>query len=162
MKDLCIALAQDVPNIVARWLDYIDREPWSELSVADRLDDLPRFLETLLTELSTGPSSGSVQWAFLDAAAVHGSQRRRLGLGYDHIMEESALLRRAMWGFDGLHRHAVHEMARIDAALTVGLLASLRGYAKPELTARGEWNSSLARLAMEWGSHLGAETRPVV
>ena len=51
MKDLCIALAQDVPNIVARWLDYVDREPWSELSVADRLDDLPRFLTTLLTEL---------------------------------------------------------------------------------------------------------------
>ena len=54
-----------------------------------------------------------------------------------------------MWGFDGLHKHPLHEMAKIDAALTVGLLASLRGYAKPELTARGEWNSSLARLAMK-------------
>ena len=71
-------------------------------------------------------------------------------------MEESALLRRAMWGFDGLHKHPLHEMAKIDAALTVGLLASLRGYAKPELTARGEWNSSLARLAMDWGSLLGS------
>jgi hypothetical protein len=74
----------------------------------------------------------------------------------DYIMEESALLQRSMWGFDGLHRHHLHEMAKIDAALTVGLLASLRGYAKPELTARGEWNSSLARLALNWGSLLSS------
>jgi len=53
-------------------------------------------------------------------------------------------------------------MAKIDAGLTVGLLASLRGYAKPELTARGEWNSSLARLAIDWGLLLGSESRPVV
>jgi hypothetical protein len=159
VKDLCIALLQDIPNIVDRWLDYVDREPWSSLSVADRLDDLPRFLETLLTELSTSPSTGKIEWSFLNAAAMHGDQRRRLELGYDYIMEESALLRRAMWGFDGLHRHHVQEMAKIDAALTVGLLASLRGYAKPELVARGEWNTSLARLAMEWGSLLGPSSR---
>jgi hypothetical protein len=156
VKDLCIALTQDIPNIVDRWLAYIDREPWSSLSIEDRLDDLPRFLATLFTELSTSSSKDNVEWSFLHAAAAHGSQRRRLDLGYDYIMEESALLRRAMWGFDGLHRHRVHEMAKIDAALTVGLLASLRGYAKPELVARGEWNTSLARLAMDWGSLLGS------
>jgi hypothetical protein len=71
-------------------------------------------------------------------------------------MEESALLRRAIWGFDGLYRYNVHEMSMIDAALTVGLLASLRGYAKTELTARGEWNSSLARLATDLGALLGS------
>ena len=71
-------------------------------------------------------------------------------------MEESALLRRAMWGFDALHRHHIHDMVKVDAALTVGLLASLRGYAKPELMARGEWNSSLVRLATDWGSLFGS------
>ena len=159
MKDLCIALKQDIPNIVERWLAYVDREPWSSLSMVDRLDDLPRFLDTMLTELGTQHGGEKVEWSFLDAAAVHGDQRRRLELGYDYIMEESALLRRAMWGFDGLHHQRIQEMAKIDAALTVGLLASLRGYAKPELVARGEWNSSLARLAMDWGSLLGPSSR---
>ena len=117
---------------------------------------MPRFLTTLFAELSADDKQGPLVWAFLDAAATHGDQRRRLGFGYDHIMDESALLRRAMWGFDDLHRYHVGEMAKTDAALTVGLLASLRGYAKPELMARGEWNSSLARLATDWGSLLGS------
>jgi hypothetical protein len=78
VKDLCIALTQDIPNIVDRWLAYIDREPWSSLSIEDRLDDLPRFLATLFTELSTSSSKDNVEWSFLHAAAAHGSQRRRL------------------------------------------------------------------------------------
>ena len=156
VKDLCRALTDDIPSIVSRWLAYVDREPWSKLSEADRLDDLPRFLTTLFAELSAEDKQAAVQWAFLDAAATHGDQRRRLGFGYDHIMEESALLRRAMWGFDELHRYHVHDMVKVDAALTVGLLASLRGYAKPELMARGEWNSSLVRLATDWGSLFGS------
>jgi hypothetical protein len=69
-------------------------------------------------------------------------------------MEESALLRRAVWEFARPHRDEYHEMVRVDSALTVGLMASLRGYARPELDARGEWESTFARLVSDWSSLL--------
>jgi hypothetical protein len=154
MQDLLVALEAEIPNIVDRWLAYVDRPPWAELSAADRLDDLPRFLTTMFAEMGSSQSLDVDHLNFLDAAAAHGTQRRQLGLGYDHVMEESSLLRRAVWEFAKPHQRHVQEIAAVDAGLTVGLLASLRGYSKPELTARGEWKSSLARLAFEWGSLL--------
>jgi hypothetical protein len=67
-------------------------------------------------------------------------------------MEESALLRRAVWEFAQPHRDEYHEMVRVDSALTVALMASLHGYAKPELEQRGEWDSTLSRLIRDWSS----------
>jgi hypothetical protein len=153
MSILCAVLLESIPEIVARWEKSVDREPWSHLSRVDRIDELPEFLHHLITAtICDGPTSGQPT-QLLDAASRHGEQRRRVGLDYDHVMEESALLRRAVWQFAQPYRDQYHDMVRVDSALTVALMASLRGYAKPELEARGEWDSTLPRLIGDW-SHL--------
>ena len=154
MTTLCTVLSTRIPDMVARWEALVDRAPWSNLSQSDRLDELPIFLEHLLdATICSTPKNGDPR-PMLDAATRHGAQRRRLGLDYDHVMEESALLRRALWEFAHDHRDEYHEMIRVDSALTVALMASLRGYAKPELEARGEWESTLPRLINDWSSLL--------
>ena len=154
MSKLCGILSGCLPEMVARWEESVDRAPWSGLSHPDRVDELPIFLKHLLDcTICSEPKSGDPR-PMLDAATRHGEQRRRLGLDYDHIMEESALLRRAVWEFARPHRDQYHEMVRVDSALTVALMASLRGYAKPELEARGEWESTLPRLISDWSSLL--------
>src|SRR5947209_3148205 len=144
MPTLCNRLRESIPEIVRDWEELVDRPPWSGLSETDRLDELPGFLEGLF-DLVERPSRGQEHSKeFFDAAAAHGEQRRRLALGYDHVMEESALLRRAVWQHAIPHNDRLQEMVRIDSALTLGLLASLRGYSKQELEARGEWQTTLA------------------
>jgi hypothetical protein len=154
MTTLCEILRNSTPEIVKRWLEFVDQPPWSELSEADRLDELPLFLESLYECTVCSSPSGRQPGRFLHAAAMHGEQRRRCGLSYDQIMEESALLRRAVWEFAKPHPHLIHEMVKIDSALTTGLLASLRGYSKPELEARGDWETTLARLNTDWTAML--------
>jgi hypothetical protein len=150
MEDLCKILRGATPEIVSRWEEQVNRSPWNQLSEPDRLDELPMFLDALFNWTVCGAGAEGRHLPFLHAAASHGEQRRRLGLSYDHIMEESALLRRAVWEIGKPHTEHFHEMARIDSALTVGLMASLRGYSKQELEARGDWDSTLARLASDW------------
>ena len=150
MPTLCTILSNSISEIVARWERSVDREPWSRLSRADRLDELPEFLAVLLEATICGKQRPADPGPFLDTATRHGEQRRRLGLDYDHVMEESALLRRAVWELARPHRDEYHEMIRLDSALTVALMASLRGYARPELDARGEWESTLPRLIADW------------
>ena len=150
MPTLCKVLTNGIPEIVARWEKSVDRDPWSQLSRTDRLDELPEFLQHLFdATVCSGPTLGDPQ-PMLDTAARHGEQRRRVGLNYDHVMEESAVLRRAVWELAHSHRDEHHGMLRVDSALTVALMASLRGYAKPEVEARGEWDSTLARLVADW------------
>jgi hypothetical protein len=153
-RTLSSILPESIPQIVERWEKSVAREPWSHLSHTDRLDELPVFLARLFdSTICSAPKVGNPQ-PMLDAATRHGEQRRRLGLDYDHVMEESALLRRAVWEFAQPHREQYHEMIRVDSALTVALMASLRGYAKPEVDARGEWDSTLSRLVADWSSLL--------
>src|SRR6188768_3091760 len=47
MTTLCSILHDRTPEIVSRWEEYVGRPPWSQLSEADRLDELPLFLDAL-------------------------------------------------------------------------------------------------------------------
>jgi hypothetical protein len=153
MPTLCTILSDAISEIVARWEHLVDREPWSRLTPADRLDELPEFLTHLFDATICARDAGGAE-RLVDAATRHGEQRRRVGLDYDRVMEESALLRRAVWELAQSHRDEYHEMIRVDSGLTVALMASLRGYARTELEARGEWTSTLPRLIADWASLL--------
>jgi len=154
MPTLCTILSGSIPDIVSRWEHLVNREPWSQLSRADRIDELPEFLAHLFDATICGTQNGGEPERLVDTATRHGEQRRRLAVDYDRVMEESALLRRAVWELAQSHRDEYHEMVRVDSGLTVALMASLRGYAKPELEARGEWDSTLPRLVADWMSLL--------
>ncbi len=149
MSTLCRVLHDRTPDIVRRWEVFVAQAPWNRLSEADRLDDLPKFLDALFNLTICAPAERQPN-RFLEAAASHGEQRRRCGLSYDHIMEESAFLRRAVYEQARPYPEFFHEMVKIDSALTVGLMASLRGYSKPELEARGDWDTTLSQLESDW------------
>jgi hypothetical protein len=150
MSSLYAVLQDRTPDIVRRWEAFVDQAPWNQLSESDRLDDLPKFLDSLFNLAISAPPERRQPSRFLEAATSHGEQRRRCGLSYDHIMEESAFLRRAVYEHAKPYPQFFHEMVKVDSALTVGLMASLRGYAKPELEARGDWDTTLAQLASDW------------
>jgi hypothetical protein len=149
--EFCARLRTSIPDIVDWWEDAVDREPWSSLSRDDRIDHLPEFVDTMIDSAFCASDNAEQVRRFIDAAARHGIQRRCLAFPYDIIMEESALLRRAIWAVGAPSFDDRYDMVNIDSALTVGLMASLRGYAKPELTQNGAWESSLTRLASDWG-----------
>lgn len=154
MPTLCTILSGSIAEIVARWERLVDREPWSRLTPTDRRDELPEFLTHLFDATVCGARKPDDVERLVDSATRHGEQRRRVGLDYDHVMEESALLRRAVWELAQSYRDEYHEMIRVDAGLTVALMASLRGYARTELEARGEWSSTMPRLIADWTSLL--------
>ena len=154
MTKLCTILLQSIPVIVERWEASVDRAPWSNLSRKDRLDELPMFIARLLDATICRTQKGHDPRPLLEAATSHGVQRRELRFDYDHVMEESALLRRALWEHAQPYRDEYHEMVRVDSALTLALMASLHGYAKPELDSRGEWESAIERLISDWSSLL--------
>ncbi len=141
-----------VPAIVGCWSAKVDCAPWSRLTTAQRVDHLPRYLEALFDWLRTAHRGSS--YRFLEAAAEHGQQRRLQGLSYDVVMEESAYLRRAIWECGGPNPDEIGEMIALDSALTVGLMASLRGYARGELSGERGWRDALEDLATDWTESL--------
>lgn len=146
----CARLKAAIPDIIARWETEVRRAPWDSLSDVDRIDHLPAYLDALIDWCFCLSEDARHAKRFVDTAAQHGVQRRDLNLDYDIIMEESAALRRAIWSVAAPTFEDRYDMVSIDSALTVGLMASLRGYAKPELTQNGQWEAGLARLAADW------------
>ena len=69
-------------------------------------------------------------------------------------MEESALLRRAIWECAAPNPEEMGEMIALDSALTVGLMASLRGYTRHDLAPEGRWRDALEDLATDWTESL--------
>lgn len=150
----CAALRDRIPEIVAEWQHAVDGPPWSEVTAEQRVDNLPNFLRNLFDWAVCLDTNSVSARAFLEAAAEHGAQRRAIGFDYDVIMRESAVLRRVIWNCAKNTLDDVHSMVLIDATLTVGLMASLRGYSKRELVASGRWEDSLRQLAKEWATDL--------
>jgi hypothetical protein len=146
----CARLQASIPTIIAWWENEVTRAPWTSLSHGDLVDHWPPYLETMFDWAFCASNGTEQARRFIDAAATHGIQRRKLNFDYDVIMEESALLRRAIWAVTAPTFEDRHDMVNIDSALTVGLMASLRGFAKPELTRDGQWEASLTELAAEW------------
>lgn len=139
-------LITQIPAIMDRWMLAIDRAPWSNLTAAHRQDQQAEFLGYLFAWAVRGPDTSAKAAAFLDAALAHGRQRRDLGLDYDRVMEECALLRRAIFETPDLSACPDAFAARIDAGLTVALMASLAGYSQPELETAGRWEEQRTRL----------------
>jgi hypothetical protein len=148
--DLGSHLTELIPQMVQRWESLIRRAPWSALDPVERQDDLPGFLTELFAWTQcVAERDQPCSSAFLDRALAHGRQRRGLGLPYDQLMEELAMLRRAIFNVARLPTDRLHEMSRVDAALTVGLMASPTGYSHREIEAAGNWHAQRERLATE-------------
>jgi len=154
----CEGIIARVPAIITRWETLADCEPWRRLTESQRRDYLPQFVDDLFKWTICDAPAGDAH-PFLEAAAKHGYDRRLLGLSFDVVMQDSVMLRRAIWDCAQDLPDATDYILSVDAALSVGLMASLRGYGRPELHASGKWEDTLATLAEEWSSTLAAASK---
>ena len=113
MQTLCEILSHSIPEIVSRWEQTVDREPWSRLSRSERIDELPDFLTQLFDVTICRAGSAADPRPLLDTATRHGEQRRRLGLDYDHERDPACLADAARVGRPPRGRITARQLAAI-------------------------------------------------
>lgn len=142
MRELGAALKEHIPEILSLWEDIARDEPWYSLPRDDRRNHLHEVVIGLVQASLCDPADVDAHEDNVWAAARHGEQRREQGLDEAQILTEYHLLRRAIW-------HCVQRtitpgraftaISRIDTAISLATMASLRGYHRRELAERGDW-----------------------
>lgn len=152
MRDLGTKLKAHVPQILSTWESIAQKEPWYSLPQEDRMDHLHQVVIGLVEASLCDPADVDAHEANVWAAARHGHQRREQGLDEAQILTEYHLLRRAIWRCvqrDVAPGRAFHAISRIDTAISLATMASLRGYHRRELEQRGDWPGYVETLIEE-------------
>ena len=124
-------------------------EPWRSLTPEERLDLLPELVLRLLDVAICDPSDVTGHREAVWAAVRHGEARRRQGVDHDHVFQEYFLLRETVWHFlrqRGSTEERTEAILGIDAVISLATTASLRGYHRAELEARGGWAEAVEAL----------------
>jgi hypothetical protein len=88
------------------------------------------------------------------AAVEHGKERRTLGSDETEVFEDYERVRRTLWR--GIRQSpsdpgvASELILRIDAAISLAVAASLRGYYQDVIERSGEWPVAVERLLWDW------------
>lgn len=117
-------------TITARLKLVMDREPWTSLPESQRVDHLPDLLGALLRMAFDPEREAGHRDEVLEFARLHGVDRRNQGFEEEVIFEEYYLLRsEACTGLRAFHEERALEsiIPRLDAAISLATLASLRG-----------------------------------
>jgi hypothetical protein len=149
MRELGTKLKEHAPEILSVWEDIIRKEPWSSLAKAHRRDHLHGVVIGLVEASLCDPADVDAHEEKVWAAARHGEERREQGLDEAQILTEYHLLRRAIWQFVRQNispGKAFEAISRIDTAISLATMASLRGYHRRELEERGDWPQYVERL----------------
>ena len=145
---------QLVATLTRQWIDEIDREPWRHLSESERIDHLPILIRQLFRTVISDVAERASRAEMVRTAATHGEQRRAQGFDEDALLEEFYLLRRLLWDylrdtFGSVGAEGV--IAQIDSALSLATAASIRGFHRDGLEARGRWPTALEELTQPDG-----------
>ncbi|MGQ9424377.1 sensor histidine kinase [Gilvimarinus sp. F26214L] len=87
-------IEQNPDKLIARWKRTVAEQLGSELDELQLVDDLPPFLECLVTTLR----SPAGEWPACDWAQIHGRQRMQVGLDIAGLTEEMSLLQESVLG----------------------------------------------------------------
>jgi hypothetical protein len=131
---------------IAEWAQLGVGPPWSRLPEAERIDFLPPMLEATLRGTICEPPDMAARAEAVRAAAVHGADRRRQGFSEEELVHEHYLVRLALWSAvrnGESFRLRARAMARADVLLSALLMATLRGFHRDELEAKGRWAAAL-------------------
>lgn len=157
-----------VPEIVQGLDALANQDPWSGMSVADRINALPELVHYTCALAFSRPRDPVLCRKVLEIAAHHGAVRRRQGIPDTALFNEFAIIRNGVWQFlqERYRRHsdaAMEAILELDTVLGLASQASLRGYFRPEFEAAGGWDSTLHELEWEWLNDIGAMSgRPEV
>jgi len=156
MPILCDALEDNIAEIVGEWKRLTTKPPWATLTTSQWANHLPPLLHAMIDGVVCGTGSHDARRRVVEWAIRHGSSRRTLGLPLETIFEEYYQLRTATWHLlttragAKLASGVVGEILRLDAAIGVATLASLRGYHRLEVEKTREWDQVIDDLVREW------------
>src|SRR5262245_32751701 len=152
---LCESLENNITSIVAEWKRLTDKPPWTSLTDSQRIDHLPPLLRAMIEGAVCGPGSHEARLHVVESAIKHGEQRRAVGFPLEAIFDEHSFLRMATWRFltretkSLSHSGIVAEIIRLDAAIGIATLASLRGFHRAEFERIRDWNGVISDLVTE-------------
>lgn len=142
-------------EVMRRWEDQPDPIPWDG-EPPEHWDHLPDLLVALAdAALNDAPSEQNTR-ALVEAAIIHGKDRRKEGADADDVLGDYYRLRIAIWSFLQDRAYAADAPARavlrIDLAITTATAASLVGYHEGAVEARpGGVAAAVDRLVRDSG-----------
>jgi hypothetical protein len=137
-------------EVLGEWEELVREQPWFSLPLEHRINSLPEVLAALADAALCNPGSLPAHRQALEAAALHGENRRQQGIPEHLILTEYHLLRQAIWywlsarlGASDVTRAAI---MRIDPAISMATNASMWGYYRVEVEGMGKWEEAMARI----------------
>lgn len=145
---------QLVTQIIDHWGKVATDEPWLSLPAAVSHDHLADLLKALANAaLCSLHEEASRRW-LVERAAQHGVDRHMEGFSEELLYREYHLTRTFLWEWIrdrwGRVGDAHEAILLLDAGITLATSASLRGYHRPNLEARGRWPGALDELIEEY------------
>lgn len=126
------ARVADLVAVIVHRLDAVtNREPWTRLSREERINHLPPLLGALLTSALVAGDQRGAGAELVENATIHGQHRRQQRFDEEILLDEYYLLRDHAYRVLRAH-HTPDEIIeitlRLDPAITIASVASLRGY----------------------------------
>lgn len=145
MKEICEDLKSNARKLVEKWDRKTRGEPWASLPKDYRVDHLPDVLSGLVEASLCRPLDEEAHSENLWAAVNHGSQRRKQGVAEHVLFREYHLLREVIWRYLRKQDYPdlLQAITRIDAAISLALMGSLRGFYRAELEEAGQWGETI-------------------
>ena len=141
-------------RVVDDWYGIRKREPW--LGLPDNLDQdhLPDLITALTATALRTFFADDARSTLVWVAVEHGEQRRVSGYEENLIYREYTQLRSVLWS-EIRSRHARAGTAsaavvRLDAAISLALGGSLRGFYRRTLETSSDWPAAVERLIDEF------------
>jgi hypothetical protein len=141
-------------RVVDDWYGIREREPWLGLPEDLDQDHLPDLITALTATALRTFFDDDERTTLVWAAVEHGEQRRASGYEENLIYREYTQLRSVLWS-EIRRRYARAGMAsaavvRLDAAISLALGGSLRGFYRRTLETSEDWPGAIERLIDEF------------
>lgn len=149
------ASAEEVAaDIVARWDEIAEGEPWHALPDDLDHDHLPQLIRSLAGAALCTEFDRELCRKMVRDSAEHGWHRGQAGLDDALLYREYHLLRRALWQRmkeeHGETSTVYYATMRIDALVSLANSAALYGLNRTALEEEGRWPEVLDELLEEW------------
>ena len=149
LREIGESIKSHLPEIVEDWQTTTKQEPWLSLPSEYRMDNLAEVIRSMVDAALGEGDRREARIRKLREAAKHGEHRMQMGFAEQVLFLEYYLIRQSLWRFVEQHHSgsAAQVIMRLDAAITLATVASLRGYHKATFESRGEWPDAVEQLA---------------
>jgi hypothetical protein len=141
-------------RVIDDWYGIREREPWLGLPEDLDQDHLPDLITALADTALATFFAEDVRSNMVWTAVEHGEQRRESGYEENLIYREYTQLRSVVWSeirdrYAGSGK-ASAAVVRLDAAISLALGGSLRGFYRTTLESSADWPAAVGRLIDEF------------